>query len=286
LVIRYFAAIEAGDMSAFRSLLMAQDGVDANHQIGLVLHYFGDLLEVELDLHTAWEDNEIRERIRLEEFSPRPRNTGLSVREIIDRDDWSWGVVARVADNEGNETFHTIRFYYMGWEGRGFGVNEHRNHGEDNPISIVGFTTLPGGTRVDTRVDRRTADVILRHFAAIEDGDVAAFRQTLMAQDGADRAYHSALIFRYFGDMFETEEMTGDLWEEQTMELLGREIPPMTRDFELFVSEIRLTSRWPGLIAIVIKDEGEETVYGIAPIEDYFYGEVFISATTIIYDYN
>jgi len=79
-------------------------------------------------------------------------------------------------------------------------------------LSIVGidsfaqnandFIILPNGILADTRISESTVDVILRHFQAIENGDLTAFRSTLSPmQDGVDLHRQLGLIFRHFGDI-------------------------------------------------------------------------------------
>jgi len=67
------------------------------------------------------------------------------------------------------------------------------------------FVVLPNGTLLDPRVTRQAADVIIKHFDAIENGDLRGFWSTLMGQDGADINYHAWLILRYFSDMVNIE---------------------------------------------------------------------------------
>ena len=77
---------------------------------------------------------------------------------------------------------------------------------------VIEFITLPNGTRADTRLSDIEIDLVLRHFAAIEDGDAEAFWDTLGGgQDGVSFNYWRWLVFTYFPEWFiENDPNAGD----------------------------------------------------------------------------
>ena len=120
-----------------------------------------------------------------------------------------------------------------------FGIYESL---DDKPIE---YTTLENGTRVDKRISDEITDLIFRHFEAIENGDVAAFRQTLMGQDGVSHNAHIGLIMTYFGDIIFTDydaELYGDagfgLTELGSQRVFGDEFAPINRNTGMFIKEM------------------------------------------------
>ena len=74
----------------------------------------------------------------------------------------------------------------------------------DTPIN---FIELPDGALVDARIEKEAVEIIFRHFQAIEDGDLSAFRDTLVApQDMVDVYSQIELMARYFGDIVNVDE--------------------------------------------------------------------------------
>jgi len=73
----------------------------------------------------------------------------------------------------------------------------------DTPIN---FIELPDGALVDARIEKEAVEIIFRHFQAIEDGDLSAFRDTLVAQDMVDVYHQIGLMIRYFGDIVNVDE--------------------------------------------------------------------------------
>ena len=151
-------------------------------------------------------------------------------------------------------------------------------------IDATEFITLPNGTMLDSRITKEIADVIIRHFDAIENGDLEAFWHTLMGEDGADMNYHTFLILRYFGDMVNVEpETQKEIFATGVIPVGLQETlfhpthpSPRPRNTGLFVKEIKLTDFWFGIEATVINSEGEKTIYGIVTIRDFF-ERVFIN---------
>jgi hypothetical protein len=145
---------------------------------------------------------------------------------------------------------------------------------------VIEFVVLPNGTRVDTRVDSEVVDLVFRHFEAIENGDVVAFRETLQGQDGASINMHLALIARYFWDIVVADyqyEMfyDGDIWAGMTE--LGRrrifyeEFPPVSRNTGMFVKEIRQPDNgWvAGVMVTLLNYRQNETAYLLGLISDF-----------------
>jgi hypothetical protein len=87
-IFRHFQAIEDGDWTAFRDTLVAQDMVDIYHQIGLMIKYFGDIVNVdELAFHHAMgaPDDSLQliiDKLSIGEYNPIPRNTGMHIQVI------------------------------------------------------------------------------------------------------------------------------------------------------------------------------------------------------------
>ncbi|MCL1992817.1 MAG: hypothetical protein FWG66_07705 [Spirochaetes bacterium] len=126
------------------------------------------------------------------------------------------------------------------------------------PLSLPPwFTSLPNGAMRDTRVPDEIVDLVFRHFQAIEDGDVVAFRTTLGAQDGASLNMNIGLISRYFWDIVagDYEEEMFNEWHDLTElgrhNVFYRDFPPVARNTGLTVQEIRFVyDAWLGILQV------------------------------------
>lgn len=79
-------------------------------------------------------------------------------------------------------------------------ISDEIPQNEESILSVtpIEFVTLPNGTRIDSRVSEYLASGIIRHFNAIETGDIDEFWDTLMGEDGVDFNHFVSLIYRYF----------------------------------------------------------------------------------------
>jgi len=139
----------------------------------------------------------------------------------------------------------------------------------------IEFITLPNGTRVDTRVDSIMAEAVIRHFDAIENGDLATFRAALSAGDAPDWYRNMAIIQRYFGDIVGVDAETvynaiatgsSELLDEVEYALFESEHTIGSRNLGVFVAEIRLylhEPEWWVLEATVADTESNEKIYHI-----------------------
>jgi len=146
---------------------------------------------------------------------------------------------------------------------------------DDNGIDEVEFIILPNGTKVDTRIDGDIVDLVFRHFEAIENGDIVAFRETLQGQDGASINWHIGLIYDYFWDIvFEgyEDEMfhEGDIWAGLTEfgwhRVFVEKFPPISRNTGMFIREMRISD--DSLKVAIIDDKQEESFYVIGLLFD------------------
>jgi len=146
-------------------------------------------------------------------------------------------------------------------------VNESEIHCEPE-YEVIEFVTLPNGTRVDTRVEDEVVDLIFRHFEAIENGDVVAFRETLQGQDGASMNWHIGLILANFWDIvvasYEDEVFWGDSEIDLTCfgwrRVFFEEFPPIGRNTGMFIREIRYPDYgfWGSVMVALTNCEQEE----------------------------
>ena len=106
------------------------------------------------------------------------------------------------------------------------------------------------GTKVDVRISEDVALVILKHFRTIEDGDLAAFRTTLLPpEDGNDIYSLLGIIFRYFKEFFDLDD---DAYSQavvnadgisEIMDTAFHSVPPVkSKNTALFVKEIKITN--------------------------------------------
>jgi hypothetical protein len=160
-------------------------------------------------------------------------------------------------------------------------INEYRPayHGpiEAEVYEVIEFAVLPNGTRVDIRVDDEIVDLVFRHFQAIEDGNVMAFRETLQGQDGASMNMHIELILAYFWDIVVAgyEDEMFYYWRELTE--FGRnraffeEHEPISRNTGMFIKEIKYPhDGWCGGVVVVLTSyEHDEMVYTLGLLNDF-----------------
>jgi|GEM_PF-3917247 len=142
------------------------------------------------------------------------------------------------------------------------------------------FHILPSGTRADTRLDAEVVDLILRHFNAIESGDISAFRETLQAQDGASINWNTELILDSFWDIvvgnYQYEMFPYGSWgagrtELGSYRLFAKEFASVSRNTGLFVREIRLSDYSHYILAATTNNIGEKRFYRMGLLNDYFY---------------
>jgi hypothetical protein len=86
-IYKHFAAMENGDLETFRSTLIAQDGVDLNHHMELIVHYFGDIIGIDiatfsLAMAGLADMGSMHRRIFDDEYSLRSRGTDLTIKKI------------------------------------------------------------------------------------------------------------------------------------------------------------------------------------------------------------
>jgi len=129
-------------------------------------------------------------------------------------------------------------------------------------VEQINFITLPSGTVVDTRLTEEEIDLVLRHFAAIENGNAMAFWDTLGGgQDGVDFNHWRSLVATFFPDWFyENDSWLYDFpWLDATT-------PPFLRGTGLFVREIDMLAEHV-IRAVVTNDEGFEKAYLLLVVE-------------------
>ena len=162
--------------------------------------------------------------------------------------------------------------------------------GANETDAAVEFVARPNGTLVDTRVPEQAADVIIRHFEAVENGDIAAFRRTLISQDAQDIIGHAMLIMESFAGLLDIKQEppgllfpNGEISEELAYKLFVGEIPARPRNEGIFVKEIRLKDgdySWQSLIATVTNSKSEEKSYWII-LDEWRYGPLINSRKEI-----
>ena len=112
----------------------------------------------------------------------------------------------------------------------------------------VDFVVHSGGTMVDIRIPNSAVEVILRHFEAIESGDLTMYRTTVGYSDAADLYHHMSLMIHYFGDIVNIDNDTFNLAMSEQFEMLSviqetlfhETFPPRNRGTGLFVKKIEL----------------------------------------------
>ncbi|MDR2964649.1 MAG: hypothetical protein LBU88_02620 [Treponema sp.] len=73
-------------------------------------------------------------------------------------------------------------------------------------LEIAEYYTLANGTMADTRIPKYAANLIIKRFEAIENGDIAAFRSTLPEPGDAPDIYRNLLhIYLNFADFFDVD---------------------------------------------------------------------------------
>jgi len=150
--------------------------------------------------------------------------------------------------------------------------------GYEKVDEIIKYVTLPNGTRVDTRIDDEVVDLIFRHFEAIENGDVVAFRETLQGQDGASINMHLGLITRYFWDivvadyqyeMFFDGEMGAGMTELGWQRVFHEEFPPVSRNTGMLLREIKQSNTYWGVVVTLQFYAQNEVVLFITVLDDF-----------------
>ena len=120
-IVKYFEAIENGDLTAFRSTLKyLEDGVDLYYQMGLIYKYFGDFFDVDAAafnhaIETAEGLDPIINTVFSSEFPLRSRNTGLFIKEMeivtdhaFIQDGYNELVKAVVTNNKNEEAIYHL----------------------------------------------------------------------------------------------------------------------------------------------------------------------------------
>ena len=132
----------------------------------------------------------------------------------------------------------------------------------------AGGTSAALNAKVDTTIPEDTAAVILKHFAAIENGDLTAFRSTLKpAEDGADMNYQLSLICKYFGDFFNVSEAAfnkafsdgGEALEQIRHSAFSGVFPAKSRNTGMFVKEMEMEQDF--IKVTVSNNKSEESIY-------------------------
>ena len=130
------------------------------------------------------------------------------------------------------------------------------------------YISLPGGTMVDTSLDKEVIDMFLRRFEAIENGDLPAFRSTLPSiEDGVDFYYQLSLVHKYFGDLlnidadtFNSAVETSDGLQTIAYALFTEEPPARNRNTGLFLKKIEAMPSG-GIMVTVINNRNEEDIH-------------------------
>jgi len=146
-------------------------------------------------------------------------------------------------------------------------------------VSPIEFITMPNGTRVDTRVGEMIVNLIFKHFEAIENGDVVAFRETLQGQDGASMNWHIGLILADFWDIVVGDYKDEMFWGDSEIDLtefgqhrvFAEEFPPVSRNTGMFIKEIRYPGDgpWGGVMVALTNHGGEERFYMLGLLFDF-----------------
>jgi len=133
----------------------------------------------------------------------------------------------------------------------------------------IEFTLFANGALVDTRISENSAAMIFKHFQAIEDGDLSAFRDTLSPDDIGDTYHHVHLIIKYFGDFFENSEQLAENVHSLNQEtvnsafhdLFYKEYPLKNRDTGLRVLAIRQSISTGKIIVDLTNNESNHITY-------------------------
>jgi len=143
----------------------------------------------------------------------------------------------------------------------------------NNDISIAEaeFITIPEDTIEDAGIPEELISLISRHFEAIENGDLATFRATLVAQDMIDVYHHMNIIHRYFGDIIGVDPSAlgdaiaeGKDMSEISYTLFEKEFPTRNRGTDILVKEIVANPDSDIFLRVTtINNESEIMVYWI-----------------------
>jgi len=134
------------------------------------------------------------------------------------------------------------------------------------------FIILENGTSVDSRVPRNVIQLVLQHFEAINNGDLATFRNALGASDQQDVYRNMFIVYRYFNELIDLDwevvdnaVSIGKNFAEVYHIIFEAEFPPQDRSNKLYVQEIRLHpyfGEWL-LEVTIINFELKESVYEV-----------------------
>jgi len=130
------------------------------------------------------------------------------------------------------------------------------------------YFTLPNGTIVEKGITEDAVDMIFKRFEAIENGDIAAFRSTLgNIEDGVDMNYQLALLFIYFGDLFDIDSddfdnaiSTGEGLTKIAEKLFYGEHPLKSRNTGLLIKRLYVEAGL-GLVVVATNNKNEEVIY-------------------------
>lgn len=134
----------------------------------------------------------------------------------------------------------------------------------------IDFVTYSNGTMADSRIAPEIADIIIKRFYAIENGDIQAFRATGSSiQDGADMYQHAGFIIQYFGDIigldFHTYGYDFDNYDKYNNMLYLNFYPPQKRNMWASLEKIEIIEAGYGfgMKATILNYKGEELIYYI-----------------------
>jgi hypothetical protein len=125
-------------------------------------------------------------------------------------------------------------------------------------------------TMADTIIPENVTALILKHFEAIENGDLAAFRSTLIPpEDGKDINAQLDLIYKYFGDFFDVDEAAfkeavtdgGGVLEKIEDKAFSGVFPLRGRNTGLFIKEMTKEPEHNLISVVVSNNKNEETTY-------------------------
>jgi len=143
--------------------------------------------------------------------------------------------------------------------------------GLEDSDTAIDFIELSDGILVDARIKEEVVEVIFRHFQAIEDGDLSAFRDTLVAQDMVDVYHQIGLMIRYFGDLFEDSEKLAEnihslnqgVVDSAFYDLFYKEYPLRNRNTGMRIQVIRLSESDIGITIELTNNKNEHIIYWI-----------------------
>ena len=147
----------------------------------------------------------------------------------------------------------------------------------------IEFVVFPNGTAVDTRISEQVADTVIKHFEAIENGDVMAYRNTVFPAEFGDLIFNARQILETFPNFFDIGQEAMDLFtsrrilnDEFWYQVFHREIPPRAQNKGIFVREIRFDLSFE-VMTTVTSNKNEERIY-IIVLEENAHGKFLIRA--------